>query len=180
MPHGSTNVRGMRFTCDRSWESMAAADRGHFCESCQKPVVDFTGWSREELIAWFKREPDTCGMFERQQIDPRYIPIEDVGRDARRGFLALLTAFSLGAVQAQTPTEPPRTEQTAKTPGSGVQQHARAPKQYSVNPKKTWEVCPAIPGRTPRSSKVRVYLSGSFPFVHVGRRRFRTIGCPSF
>ncbi len=180
MPHGSTNIPGMRFACDRSWESMAATDRGRFCDSCQKPVIDFTGWRREELIAWFKREPETCGMFELHQVDPRYVPIEQVGRKARRGFLALLTAFSLGAVQAQTPAEPVRTEQTARTPGSNGQHGDRAPRQYSVNPKKTWEVCPAIPDKTPRKKKVRVYLSGSFPFVHVGKRRFRTVGCPSF
>jgi hypothetical protein len=175
-----TTVRGMPFICDRSWESMTPVKGDRFCDSCQKPVIDFTGWSREDLIAWFKREPDTCGMFERHQIDTRYIPIEQVGRNARRGFLALLTAFSLGAAQAQTPAEPTRIEQTARTPGSGVQQGARTPKQYSVNPKKTWEVCPAIPDRTPRRHKVRVYLSGSFPFVRVGKRRFRTVGCPSF
>jgi hypothetical protein len=180
MPHGSASIPGMKFVCDRTWEGMTPTEGGRFCDSCQKPVIDFTGWSREDLIAWFKREPDTCGMFERHQVDTRYVPIEQVGRNARRGFLALLTAFSLGAVQAQEPAEPLRTEQTARTPDSRVEQRDRAPKQYSVNPKKTWEVCPAIPDRTPRRNKVRVYLSGSFPFVHVGKRRFRTTGCPVF
>jgi hypothetical protein len=180
MAHESSNVPGMRFTCDRSWESMTATDRGRFCDSCQKPVIDFTGWSRAELIAWFKREPDTCGMLERHQIDTRYIPIEQVGRNARRGFFAVLTAFGLGAVQAQAPAEPARTEQDAGTPGSAAQRGDRTFRHYSVNPKKTWEVCPTIPDKAPRRNKVRVYLSGYFPFVHVGKRRFRTVGCPSF
>lgn len=142
--------------------------------------IDFTGWSRAELITWFKREPETCGVFERHQIDARYVPIERVGQNARRGFIAMLTAFSLGAVQAQTPAEPARTEQDARTPGSTTLRGDRTFRHYSVNPKKTWEVCPAIPDKTPRRNKVRVYLSSYFPFVHVGKRRFRTMGCPSF
>ena len=173
-------THGMRFNCDRGWETLAPDKGGRFCDSCQKTVIDFTGWNREELIAWFKREPETCGMFERHQVDPRYVPIEQVGRNARRGFLAMLTAFSLGAAHAQAPTEPARMEQTPRTPGTGTERGDRAHRPYSVNPKKTWAECPAIPERTPRRHKVRVYLSRSFPFVHVGKRRFRAIGCPSF
>lgn len=179
MPHGSTNVRGMRFTCDRDVETMALSNGGRFCESCQKPVIDFTGWSREELIAWFKREPGTCGMFERHQIDPRYVPIENLCRGVRRGLFATVAAFGLNASQGQTPAEPTTTEQIARTPGSVVQGSER-PRSYSVNPKKSWEECPAIPDRGPRRNRVRVYVSGSFPFVHIGKRRFRTVGCPSF
>lgn len=171
---------GMRIECSQRWEDMAVIDSGRFCDSCQKPVIDFTGWSREELIAWFKHEPETCGVFERHQVDTRYVPIEQVGRNARRGFLAVLTAFSLGAAQAQTPAEPARTEQGTRTPGSKGQRDDRTFRPYSVNPKKTWEVCPAIPDKTPRRNKVRMYVSGSFPFVHAGKRRFRTMGCPSF
>ncbi len=185
MPHGSTDIPGMRFACDRTWDGLTP-DPGsltgsrRYCDRCQKPVIDFTGWSREELVAWFKREPDTCGVFERQQVDPRYVPIEEVGRSVRRGFLAVVAAFSLGASQAQAPTEPPRTEQGPLTPGSAREWTERERLRYSVNPKKSWEVCPATPDKTPRRNKLRVYLSGSFPFVHVGKRRFRTVGCPSF
>jgi hypothetical protein len=169
----------MRFECSKRWKDLAETDRGRFCDSCQKPVIDFTGWTREELIAWFKREPETCGMFEKHQIDPRYVPIEDLGRGVRRGLFAAIAAFGLNASQGQAPTEPTAKEQIARTPGSALPA-AERPRSYSVNPKKTWEECPAIPDRTPRRSKVRVYISGSFPFVHIGRRRFRTTGCPSF
>ena len=169
-------TRGMRIECSKRWEDMDPAGRDRCCDSCQKPVIDFTGWSREELVAWFKREPDTCGMFERHQVDARYIPIGDVGRTVRRGVLAVVAACSLGASQAQAPTEQPRTEQGALTPGSTGAWTERDRLWYSVNPKKTWEVCPAIPDKTPHRNKVRVYLSGSFPFVHVGKRRFRAVG----
>ncbi len=183
MRHSSPStkpVHGMRISCDKRWEEMASTHHGRFCDSCQKPVIDFTGWSREELIAWFKREPETCGMFERHQIDPRYIPVEHIGRTARRGFFAALAAFSLSASQAQVSTEPDRTEQTARTPGSDARKEATRPRPYAVNPKMTWEVCPAIPDRQPHRNKLRVYVSGQFPFIHVGKRRFRTVGCPTF
>lgn len=182
MDHSGTYRRpspGMRFECTERWEDMALTDSGRFCDSCQKPVIDFTGWSREELIAWFKREPETCGIFEKHQIDPRHVPVEDLGRHARRGLFAMITALSLGASHAQAPVEPPATEQVVRTPGSELRNSER-PRSYSVNPKMTWDECPAIPDRVPRKNKVRVHVSGYFPFLHIGRRRFRALGCPSF
>lgn len=179
MAHGNAPVRGMKFVCDRSWDDMAATDHGRFCDSCQKPVIDFTGWSREELIAWFKSEPETCGMFERHQIDASYVPIADAARQWRRGFLAIFAALSLGATQAQAPAQPTPIEQSARRSGS-TGNAAASQRSMSTNPKLTWDVCPAIPDPTPRRSRTRVYLSGSFPFVHIGKRRFRTMGCPAF
>ena len=44
-------TRGMRIECSKRWEDMDPAGRDRCCDSCQKPVIDFTGWSREELIA---------------------------------------------------------------------------------------------------------------------------------
>ena len=44
-------VPGMQFTCTRSWERMAPMEGGRFCDSCQKPVIDFTIVDRDLLKA---------------------------------------------------------------------------------------------------------------------------------
>ena len=57
--------------CHESWDNMTPADKGRFCESCQKSVIDFTGMSDAQLIAFFKR-PSTgslCGRFVNDQLN---------------------------------------------------------------------------------------------------------------
>lgn len=57
--------------CHEDWEKMSACDKGRFCNSCQKTVVDFTGMSDTQLVAFF-RKPSTgslCGRFNDQQLE---------------------------------------------------------------------------------------------------------------
>lgn len=42
MSERGSNVRGMHFTCERSWDDMTPMADGRFCDSCQKPVIDLT------------------------------------------------------------------------------------------------------------------------------------------
>ncbi len=171
MTQSITNARGMNFTCSRSWEEMTPMEGGRFCNSCQKPVIDFTGWDRNELIAFFKTKPDSCGQFEAHQVDPSLIPIEDVGNGIRRGFFASLTALALASAQAQDPPAPIATEQVLGTPirkGHAIPQVDTA----STSPCIELARNPSdVAKRSPNER--RVYLSSRFPFVHVRRRHFR-------
>lgn len=57
--------------CHEDWERMLPADKGRFCNSCQKQVIDFTGMSDSQLIAFF-RKPSTgsvCGRFMQDQLE---------------------------------------------------------------------------------------------------------------
>jgi len=57
--------------CHESWDKMTPADKGRFCNSCQKAVHDFTGMSDAQLIAFFKN-PSTgsvCGRFYNDQLN---------------------------------------------------------------------------------------------------------------
>jgi len=57
--------------CHESWDKMTPVDKGRFCDSCQKAVVDFTGMSDSQLIAYFKK-PSTgsmCGRFYNDQLE---------------------------------------------------------------------------------------------------------------
>ena len=56
--------------CHENWDKMTPVDKGRFCDSCQKAVVDFTGMSDMQLIAFFKK-PSTgsvCGRFFNDQL----------------------------------------------------------------------------------------------------------------
>jgi hypothetical protein len=56
--------------CHENWDSMNTAEKGRFCGSCQKQVIDFTNMSDSQLAAFFKK-PSTgvCGRFYEDQLD---------------------------------------------------------------------------------------------------------------
>jgi hypothetical protein len=57
--------------CHESWDNMTDAEKGRFCGSCQKQVIDFTNMSDSQLAAFFKK-PSTgsvCGRFYEDQLD---------------------------------------------------------------------------------------------------------------
>src|SRR5262245_59371582 len=57
--------------CHESWENMTPSEKGRFCGSCQKQVIDFTSMSDAQLIAFFKK-PSTgsvCGRLFADQLD---------------------------------------------------------------------------------------------------------------
>lgn len=57
--------------CHENWDTMIPMDKGRFCKSCEKQVVDFTGMSDAQVLAFF-RKPVTgsvCGRFTKYQLD---------------------------------------------------------------------------------------------------------------
>jgi hypothetical protein len=57
--------------CHENWSTMKPVEKGRFCGSCQKEVVDFTSMSDSQLIAFFKK-PSTgsvCGRLFSDQVD---------------------------------------------------------------------------------------------------------------
>ena len=58
--------------CHEDWDQMTPADKGRFCASCQKQVIDFTNMSDSQLAAFFKRplkEELVCGRFYNDQLN---------------------------------------------------------------------------------------------------------------
>lgn len=48
---------------------MTQEEKGRFCSSCKKIVVDFTGMSDRELVAFFKKPSGSlCGRFNQEQL----------------------------------------------------------------------------------------------------------------
>jgi hypothetical protein len=57
--------------CHENWEQMNPVEKGRFCGSCQKQVVDFSTMSDREIAVFFKK-PSTgsvCGRFMHDQLD---------------------------------------------------------------------------------------------------------------
>lgn len=57
--------------CHENWNKMTPVDKGRFCDSCQKAVIDFTGMSDRQLVAFFKKSStgSVCGRFYNDQLD---------------------------------------------------------------------------------------------------------------
>jgi len=57
--------------CHENWEGMSPVEKGRFCGSCQKQVVDFSNMSDRQVAEFFKK-PSTgsvCGRFMTDQLD---------------------------------------------------------------------------------------------------------------
>jgi CarboxypepD_reg-like domain/Secretion system C-terminal sorting domain len=63
--------------CHENWDGMTPVEKGKFCGSCQKQVVDFSDMSDRQVAEFFKK-PSTgsvCGRFMTDQLDrPIEIP----------------------------------------------------------------------------------------------------------
>ncbi|MEP7375020.1 MAG: carboxypeptidase-like regulatory domain-containing protein [Chitinophagaceae bacterium] len=57
--------------CHEKWSNMTPVEKGRFCGSCQKEVVDFTSMNDEQVLAFFKRQTtgSVCGRFMQDQLD---------------------------------------------------------------------------------------------------------------
>lgn len=66
--------------CHQNWEDMQSSPVGNFCNSCQKNVIDFTGMTDSQLIAYFKNKPaGVCGKFYTDQLEkPIEVPVKKI------------------------------------------------------------------------------------------------------
>lgn len=57
--------------CNEGWNNMTPNERGRYCGSCQKTVVDFTNYTDEELLLFFTEHKGQklCGHFNKYQLN---------------------------------------------------------------------------------------------------------------
>ena len=92
---------------------MDTVEQGRFCNSCEKAVVDFTGMSDAQLVAFFKK-PSTgavCGRFDNDQLS-RNLSIPGKRMPWLKYFLQLLVPTFLFACKARTQGTPRLTGDT--------------------------------------------------------------------
>lgn len=56
--------------CNQPWSAMQQEGKEHFCSSCQKTVIDFTGYEDAAFLAYFQKTTETpCGRLTQRQLD---------------------------------------------------------------------------------------------------------------
>ena len=58
--------------CHENWDAMSPNEKGAFCLSCQKTVIDFSIKTVDEIKNFFVELPQTesvCGRFKEEQLD---------------------------------------------------------------------------------------------------------------
>ena len=105
--------------CHENWDAMTASAQGKFCGACQKEVVDFSGKTDAEILAFFTKYESPCIRIETHRLDkplaPKYaLPHLQTPYRWYRPLLtaALIATLSVTNTYAQGAPIPPKTEQT--------------------------------------------------------------------
>lgn len=62
------------FQCAENWDNMSPSDLGRFCNVCQKEVIDFTQFTKDEITDFFRNTRTTvCGRMTNLQLQTIYI-----------------------------------------------------------------------------------------------------------
>ncbi|QTD39218.1 hypothetical protein JL193_08275 [Polaribacter batillariae] len=66
--------------CHEDWNKMTPTEKGRFCNSCAKTVVDFTKKSTEEIKDYLieNSQQKVCGHFYKKQLDTIIIEIPQI------------------------------------------------------------------------------------------------------
>jgi hypothetical protein len=89
--------------CTENWAQMSPCEQGRFCNSCQKTVVDFTGYTDAQLVAFFSNPAHvvTCGLYRTKQLN-RPLLVHQPQSLIYRWILAVgFAAITLTAVSVQ-------------------------------------------------------------------------------
>lgn len=95
---------GIPDPCHENWNQMSPADKGRFCASCQKTVVDFTYSTDKEIVEFLSKSGDSvCGRFDNRQLNR---PLVNAGQStlyvSAKWSMMLAGMLAWGVSQAQT------------------------------------------------------------------------------
>jgi len=93
--------------CHENWQDMTVADKGRFCVSCQKHVIDFTTSSDRQIAEAHKKEANLCGRFLHTQLNRDLVITKEKSKVWIAASAAVVAFFTLGnyKVYAQVPME---------------------------------------------------------------------------
>jgi hypothetical protein len=91
--------------CHENWNQMSPSDKGRFCGSCQKDVVDFTSMTDNEIHNYFiqNSKQRTCGRLYNHQLQrikitiPNYLLLDHTTPFWQKFLLLILLHFSVTA-----------------------------------------------------------------------------------
>jgi hypothetical protein len=58
------------YPCHENWDSMTPQSVGRHCDTCDKTIMDFTGWTDDEISTYLSDNSDVkiCGRFSSDQM----------------------------------------------------------------------------------------------------------------
>jgi hypothetical protein len=97
--------------CQEGWQNMTPVEKGRFCASCQKTVLDFTHLSDNEIIKLVSKNDTLCGRINVSQLNRNLIETKRTSNYF--GYFATSVFAFLGlGTQSSVAQEKPVTEQT--------------------------------------------------------------------
>ncbi|MCK8492209.1 hypothetical protein M0L20_10145 [Spirosoma sp. RP8] len=156
--------------CHERWSEMQPDERGRFCASCQKLVIDYTAFSDQELIKLLSKPLATnCGRFRDDQLNRPLVPATKGARPVWRHWLSLLTMSLFGwqAARAQVNqrrilSQPATVYQAAEKPVVSIR---AIPVRSTLGPSTKW----VVRGRIMRNDSSGTLLPVSGAYVSVSR-----------
>ena len=112
--------------CHENWDNMTPSEKGRFCDSCKKQVIDFTNMSDAQLASFFKKPSNgsMCGRFYTDQLDhPIELPrkrIPWVKYFFQFALPAFLISMKTSAQRSQSRTRPTIVQQDPRSVTVGV------------------------------------------------------------
>jgi len=97
--------------CHENWQNMTLVEKGRFCSSCQKTVLDFTHLSDNEIIKLVSKNENLCGRISISQLNRDLIPISRKSNYFGYFATSVLAFLGLGA-ETSFAQEKPIIEQT--------------------------------------------------------------------
>lgn len=97
--------------CHENWQNMTLAEKGRFCNRCQKKVFDFTSSTDKEIINTFNQNENLCGRFLNSQLNRDLIKPQKKSSLWLTTTSALISFIGLGSQDAIAQGEI-KTEQT--------------------------------------------------------------------
>ena len=83
-------------TCSENFNNFVSTDKGGYCTSCKKTVIDFTKMSDQEIINYFDTsKKNTCGFFLESQLKTYATVNPLMGKEKPNKFISSVFGFSL-------------------------------------------------------------------------------------
>jgi hypothetical protein len=97
--------------CHEGWQNMTPVEKGRFCASCQKTVLDFTYLSDNEIINLVNKNDNLCARINVSQLNRNLIETKRTSNYFGYFATTVLTFLGLGT-ESVIAQEKPVVEQT--------------------------------------------------------------------